>query len=83
MNYVFNNWKTYMFMDEESLEYCGKHQVKLVKILSKLNEKQIGKGFVCPTCEITLMNFGNDIIVRKNEKWLPMKEYANQQVVKL
>jgi len=65
-------------MDEEGTEYCGTHNVKRVKMLSKLGEKQIGKGFVCPTCEIKLMEYGNNLIARVGDKWIPMKEYAKQ-----
>lgn len=75
---TFENWKTFLFMDEENGEYCGRHNVKRVKMTSKLGDTTIGKGFVCPKCEITLIDGGNEIIIRKDDKWIPIKEYAKQ-----
>jgi hypothetical protein len=72
------DWITFLFIDEESAEECPTHNFKKVKFVSKLNGKTISKGVICTTCEMRLMEY-QKIIIRTNEKWIPIKEYMTQQ----
>lgn len=75
-----SDWKTFLFMDEISDEYCPTHEVKRVKFVSKLCESTISKGYLCPRCEMSLMDY-QSIIIRKNNKWIPINEYMRIQGV--
>lgn len=72
------DWITFLFIDEESTEECPTHNFKKVKFVSKLNGSTMSKGIVCITCEIKLMDY-QKIIIKTNEKWIPIKEYMIQQ----
>lgn len=72
------DWKTYIFMDEESNEYCPTHNFKRYRFVSKLGEATISKGYLCVTCEMQLMEY-QSIILRKDNKWIPIKDYLKQQ----
>lgn len=76
MKSVFD-WITFLFMDDESGEYCPTHEVKKVKITSKLNSKVIFRGYACPRCERELMDY-EKIILRKDDKWIPIEDYIKQ-----
>ena len=76
---MFTNWNTFLFIEQESNEDCWKHGFKKVMSTSKLGDKVIYRGNVCITCEISLMEVDNNLIVRKGNKWIPMKEYMKQQ----
>lgn len=66
--------KTFMFMDEEGRDYCTIHKIRKVRFITKLDEKSIGKGHICPRCEMGMMEY-ETLICRKNEQWIPMEEY--------
>jgi hypothetical protein len=69
------DFKTFLFMDEEGRDYCSMHQVRKVRFSSKLDGTPMGKGFICPKCEMGMMEY-ETLVVRKNEQWIPMEEYA-------
>ena len=74
------DWNTFLFMDEESNEYCPTHEVKRVRFSSKLGAATMSKGFLCPKCEMSLMDYQN-IVIRKNNKWIKIADYVRNQGV--
>jgi len=76
---TFTNWNTFLFIDQESTEDCWKHGFKKVMSTSKIGDKTMYRGNLCMTCEISLMEHGNNVVVRTNNKWTPMREYMKQQ----
>lgn len=66
--------KTFLFVDEQSNDYCPTHDFKKVKFVSKLDGTTIGKGYVCITCEQRLEEY-KEIVVRTNDKWLTLQKY--------
>lgn len=75
---TFDNLKTFLFTDESNDVYCERHQVKRVRSLSKLNDVTISKGFVCPRCEMKLID-DEHIVLRINDKWIPVEDYIKQE----
>lgn len=75
---TFENWNTFLFIEQESNEGCCTHGFKKIMITSKLGDKVMYRGYACITCEVSLMEVGNNLIVRTNNKWVPMIEYMKQ-----
>jgi len=78
---TFTNWNTFLFLDQESNENCWKHNFKKVMGTSKIGAKVIYRGNLCITCEIDLMEYDCNVIVRKGDKWIPMKDYMKQHEI--
>ena len=76
---TFTNWNTFLFIDQESNETCWKHNFKKVMSTSKIGDKIMYRGYTCITCEISLMEHGNNLVVRTNNKWIQMMDYMKQQ----